>query len=151
MRPRTYGVAMGNRWSPISPQARVAPEATPGHRKRGSMRTLARCQPALDHPGCSDRAPAVAPMRACNALPQPLRWFMGRWARQLNATLAVELVDQRRRTLHWHPEITTISGIAVDGLHPDSGGYSVWADGLSQHILATQARSIASFELGTAA
>jgi lysophospholipase L1-like esterase len=87
---------------------------------------------------------AVPPMHACNALPQPLRWFMGRWARQMNATLAVQLVDQRRRTLHWHPETTTISGLAVDGFHPNSEGYSVRADGLSQHILATQARSIAS-------
>jgi lysophospholipase L1-like esterase len=84
---------------------------------------------------------AVPPMHACKALPQPLRWFMGRWARQMNATLAVQLVDQRRRTLHWHPETTTVSGMAADGLHPNSEGYSVWADGLSQHILATQARS----------
>ena len=84
---------------------------------------------------------AVPPMHACKALPQPLRWFMGRWARQMNAALAVHLVDQRRRTLHWHPETTTVSGMAVDGLHPNSEGYSVWADGLSQHILATEARS----------
>ena len=27
---------------------------------------------------------AVPPMHACLALPQPLRWFMGRWARQMN-------------------------------------------------------------------
>jgi lysophospholipase L1-like esterase len=84
---------------------------------------------------------AVPPMHACNALPQPLRWFMGRWARQMNASLAIQLVDQSQRTLHWHPESTTISGMAVDGLHPNSEGYSVWADSLSQHILATQARS----------
>lgn len=86
---------------------------------------------------------AVPPMHACNALPQPLRWFMGRWARQMNATLAVQLVDQRHRTLHWHPETTPVSGMAVDGFHPSSEGYSAWADGLSRHILATQARSLA--------
>jgi lysophospholipase L1-like esterase len=84
---------------------------------------------------------AVPPMHACNALPQPLRWFMGRWARQMNATLAVELGDQFARTLHSHPAATTISGMAVDGLHPNSEGYSAWADGLSQHILAIQAQS----------
>ncbi|MCM2338034.1 MAG: SGNH/GDSL hydrolase family protein [Lysobacter sp.] len=94
---------------------------------------------------------AVPPMHSCSALPQPLRWFMGRWARQMNANLAVQLVDQRRRTLHWHPETTTSSGMAVDGFHPNSEGYSVWADGLSRHILATQARSIAPCQLGTAA
>ena len=84
---------------------------------------------------------AVPPMHACKALPQPLRWFMGRWAGQMNATLAVQLVDQHWRTLYWHPGTTTISGMALDGLHPNSEGYSVWADGLSQHILAAQARS----------
>ena len=84
---------------------------------------------------------AVPPMHACKALPQPLRWFMGRWAGQMNATLAVQLVDQHWRTLYWHPGTTTISGMALDGLHPNSEGYSVWADGPSQHILAAQARS----------
>jgi lysophospholipase L1-like esterase len=84
---------------------------------------------------------AVPPMHACNALPQPLRWFMGRWARQMNATLAAELVDQYQRTLHSHPETTTTSGMAVDGLHPNSEGYAEWAHGLSQHILATHSQS----------
>ena len=84
---------------------------------------------------------AVPPMHACKALPQPLRWFMGRWAGQMNATLATQLVDQHWRTLHRHPETTTVTGMAPDGLHPNSEGYSVWADGLSQHILAAQARS----------
>jgi lysophospholipase L1-like esterase len=82
---------------------------------------------------------AVPPMHACRALPQPLRWFMGRWARQMNATLAGQLVDQCRRTLHWHPETTTSAGMAMDGMHPSPDGYAVWAEGLSQHILATQA------------
>jgi lysophospholipase L1-like esterase len=83
---------------------------------------------------------AVPPMHACSALPQPLRWFMGRWARQMNATLAGQLVDQHRRTLHWHPESTTSAGMALDGMHPNSQGYSVWAEGLSRHILASQAQ-----------
>ena len=81
---------------------------------------------------------AVPPMHACKALPQPLRWIMGRWARQMNTTLQGQLVDQVRRTLHWHPESTTSAGMAEDGLHPNHAGYSVWADGLSQHILAAQ-------------
>jgi lysophospholipase L1-like esterase len=84
---------------------------------------------------------AVPPLHACRALPNPLRWFMGRWARQMNATLADQLVDQYRRTLHWHPETTTSAGMAVDGMHPSSAGYSVWADGLSRHILAAQAQT----------
>lgn len=87
---------------------------------------------------------AVPPMHACAALPQPLRWFMGRWARQMNATLAVQIADQHRRTLHWHPEATTASGMASDGMHPNSEGYTAWADGLSRHILAVQARPVAA-------
>ncbi len=82
---------------------------------------------------------AVPPMHACKALPQPLRWFMGRWARQMNATLAGQIADQHSRSLHWHPESTTSAGLAMDGMHPSAAGYAVWADGLSQHILAAQA------------
>jgi lysophospholipase L1-like esterase len=90
---------------------------------------------------------AVPPMHACMALPQPLRWFMGRWAQQMNTTLAGhlvgQLVDPRRhtlRTLHRHPASTTSAGMAVDGMHPSHEGYAVWADGLSRHILAAQAQ-----------
>ena len=75
-------------------------------------------------------------MHACKALPQALRWFMGRWARQMNLTLERQLADQPRRSLHWHPESTTSIGMAADGIHPSATGYSVWADGLSRHILA---------------
>ncbi len=82
---------------------------------------------------------AVPPLHACLALPQPLRWFMGRWARQMNTTLAAQLLDQHRRTLHWHPESTTRTGLAADGMHPSAEGYGEWADGLSRHILDRQA------------
>lgn len=82
---------------------------------------------------------AVPPMHACKALPQPLRWFMGRWARQMNTNLESQLANQHRRTLHWHPASTTSAGMAADGIHPSAMGYSVWADGLSRHILAALA------------
>jgi lysophospholipase L1-like esterase len=79
---------------------------------------------------------AVPPMHACMALPQPLRWFMGRWAREMNRLLFGLLPDQCERTMHWHPETTTTTGLAADGIHPSSHGYAQWADGLSQLILA---------------
>lgn len=82
---------------------------------------------------------AVPPMHACPALPQPLRWFMGRWARQMNETLAAMLPVQRVRIMHWHPETTTTLGMAVDGIHPSASGYAVWAEDLSPHILASVA------------
>ena len=80
---------------------------------------------------------AVPPMHNCQALPQPLRWFMGRWAREMNRLLSGRLYGQHRRTMHWHPQSTTSHGMAVDGIHPSPQGYSRWADELSQHILAT--------------
>ena len=79
---------------------------------------------------------AVPPMHACLALPQPLRWFMGRWARRMNLSLALLLVDQAGRIMHWHPETTTTAGMATDGIHPSPEGYAAWADDLSLRILA---------------
>lgn len=79
---------------------------------------------------------AVPPMHACLALPQPLRWFMGRWAQQMNQALAGMLPAHAGRIMHWHPETTTTRGMAVDGIHPSSEGYAAWAEALSPHILA---------------
>jgi lysophospholipase L1-like esterase len=79
---------------------------------------------------------AVPPMHSCMALPQPLRWFMGRWALEMNSLLSKLLTGQEGRTMHWHPKSTTLTGMAVDGIHPSSQGYAEWADGLSQRILA---------------
>jgi lysophospholipase L1-like esterase len=81
---------------------------------------------------------AVPPMHACLALPQPLRWFMGRWAQQMNLSLAALLIEKVGRSMHWHPSTTTTAGMAADGFHPSPEGYAVWAEGLSQHILAAQ-------------
>ena len=84
---------------------------------------------------------AVPPMHACLALPQPLRWFMGHWARQMNRSLAQVLDEQVGRTMHWHPQTTTTTGMAADGIHPSSAGYAVWADSLSRCILASRGPS----------
>ena len=81
---------------------------------------------------------AVPPMHACLALPQPLRWFMGRWARQMNETLAGMLPGQSSRIMHWHPEATTTLGMAMDGIHPSSTGYANWTEGLSPHLTTVQ-------------
>lgn len=79
---------------------------------------------------------AVPPMHICMALPQPLRWFMGRWAIEMNQRLSELLLGQVKRTMHWHPAATTTSGLAMDGIHPSSLGYAMWADSLYQHIQA---------------
>jgi lysophospholipase L1-like esterase len=80
---------------------------------------------------------AVPPMHACMALPQPLRWFMGRWALEMNVLLSSLLLGQGKRAMHWHPQTSTSTGMASDGFHLSSHGYAQWADGLSQLILAT--------------
>jgi lysophospholipase L1-like esterase len=49
------------------------------------------------------------------------------------------LFGQKKRTMHWHPETTTIMGMAADGIHPSSLGYAQWAEGLSQLILVQNA------------
>lgn len=82
---------------------------------------------------------AVPPMHACLALPQPLRWFMGHWAKQMNLSLAALLIKQVGRSMHWHPTTATTAGMAADGIHPSPEGYAAWAEGLSQHILTAQA------------
>jgi lysophospholipase L1-like esterase len=69
------------------------------------------------------------------ALPQPLRWFLGRWALEMNVLLSGLLSGQEMRTMHWHPEATTSHGMAADGIHPSALGYAQWADGLCQLIL----------------
>jgi lysophospholipase L1-like esterase len=94
---------------------------------------------------------AVPPMHSCVALPQPLRWFMGRWALEMNTLLSALLSGQSVRTMHWHPETTTSHGLAVDGFHPSPNGYAQWADELSQRILASDWHDLAERAQGLAA
>lgn len=77
----------------------------------------------------------VPPMHSCQALPQPLRWFMGLWAGEMNRLLAQLFATAVHRTLLRHPESTTTSGMSVDGIHPSARGYQVWAECLSRHIV----------------
>lgn len=80
---------------------------------------------------------AVPPMHAFTALPQPLRWFFGRWAREFNRLLEELLSGQTQRTLHSPFLGESPNGLAADGFHPGPLGYSIWAEGLSQFILST--------------
>lgn len=79
---------------------------------------------------------ALPPMHGFTALPQPLRWFMGRWALEMNRRLATSLAGQARRVLHSPFLGAAAHGLAADGFHPGPLGYSLWAQGLSQLILA---------------
>ena len=87
---------------------------------------------------------AVPPLHACQALPQPLRWFMGLWAQQMNQALSSRLHPQRSRSMHWHPEQMMESGMAADRIHPNAKGYAAWAGTLLPHILAHSAPGAAA-------
>jgi len=78
---------------------------------------------------------AVPPMHSCQALPQPLRWFMGLWAGEMNRLLSKLCAAAVHRTMLRHPDSTTTSGMSVDGIHPSALGYQVWAECLGRHIV----------------
>ena len=63
---------------------------------------------------------SMPPMHGFKALPQPLRWFMGRWAHEMNQQLASVVSDC----------------LATDGFHPGPKGYAVWAEAFTAQILA---------------
>lgn len=79
---------------------------------------------------------AVPPMHAFTALPQPLRWFFGRWAREFNLRLTDSLSGNAQRTVHAPFMQDTPNGLASDDFHPGPIGYAVWAESLSQLILS---------------
>ena len=90
---------------------------------------------------------ALPPMHGFTALPHPLRWFLGRWAMEMNRKLAASLSNQTGRTLHLPFQGAGAHGLAADGFHPGPIGYAMWAQGLSQLILASPTVSAQSASL----
>jgi lysophospholipase L1-like esterase len=83
---------------------------------------------------------AIPPMHGFTALPQPLRWFMGRWATEMNRRLDVRLSGKTERIQHWPFREAATEGLAADGFHPGPVGYDIWAEGLSKVILLHSCR-----------
>jgi lysophospholipase L1-like esterase len=83
---------------------------------------------------------AVPPMHVFSALPQPLRWFMGRWAQAFNAQLRAALHQHPWRVHHMLPaqEREAVAGesLASDGFHPGPHAYAQWGQALAQQVLA---------------
>ena len=69
------------------------------------------------------------------ALPQPLRWFLGRRARRLDQALAQW--TQTVAGAQWValPALPD-SAIAADGFHPGLEAYPAWAEALVEAVLA---------------
>ena len=78
---------------------------------------------------------AVPPMERFTALPQPLRWFMGSWAHEMNRLLQRSLNDSQNRLLHFPFLERLPGGLASDGFHPGPLAYTVWGQGLSREIV----------------
>ena len=78
---------------------------------------------------------AVPPMHGFTALPQPLRWFMGRWALEMNLRLSKSIGDEDRRFFQWPIPDDVSVGLATDGFHPGPLGYEAWAQGLHDLIV----------------
>ncbi|RUO18367.1 SGNH/GDSL hydrolase family protein [Aliidiomarina haloalkalitolerans] len=76
----------------------------------------------------------VPPMHLFPALPQPLRWYLGRQARRLSYELervasAHERVSLVRINFPLAPNV-----IASDGFHPGPAGYPLWAQAIVRQL-----------------
>ncbi len=69
----------------------------------------------------------IPPMHRFPALPQPLRWFLGRRARRLDQALAQWVTHAPGA--HWVqlPDLP-LEAIAADGFHPGVQAYQAWAE-----------------------
>lgn len=72
----------------------------------------------------------VPPMHAFPALPQPLRWFLGRQARLFNRALCRQVADEPDCRFVAPDFPLTASYIAQDGFHPNEKAYALWAEQL---------------------
>lgn len=69
----------------------------------------------------------LPPMHEFPAVPQPLRWYLGRYARGLDASLEGWVAPQahlRFCSLQW---AAGKDSIATDGFHPGPAGYARWS------------------------
>ena len=76
----------------------------------------------------------LPPMGAFPALPNPLRWYLGRRAKLFNHILRQELIHSDKIKLLIKEGIPDTSGMASDGFHPGPPFYREWADNLA-HVI----------------
>lgn len=80
---------------------------------------------------------SLPPMHLFPALPNPLRWWLGRRAARLNQLLSDYCNLQSDCTFVPIPYPTDLSFMASDGFHPGPSAYALWADVLHRAIVAT--------------
>lgn len=70
---------------------------------------------------------AIPPMHLFPALPEPLRWWLGTRARQLNDILRCVVKEDERCRIIQVPYQGSADEIAKDGFHPGPKAYRAWA------------------------
>lgn len=76
----------------------------------------------------------VPPMHLFPALPQPLRWYLGKKARLMSAALQAEIAQDPSVLFNPLDFATDTELMASDGFHPGPAAYSVWAKTLRELI-----------------
>ncbi len=74
------------------------------------------------------------PVAAFPALPQPLRWYLGRRSRELDADLERDVRGEADVTYLSLDFVSDMSLMAVDGFHPGPEIYRSWADAAARVI-----------------
>jgi lysophospholipase L1-like esterase len=76
----------------------------------------------------------LPPLHLTPAIPQPLRWYLGRYAYMLDEGLRRWIAPQRNVayvSLQW---ASNSKDMAADGYHPGENQYRVWADLIAERI-----------------
>lgn len=80
----------------------------------------------------------LPPMHAFPALPQPLRWFLGRRARRFDAVLRADVAAEPSVCFFAFQFDGNTSVIAADGFHPGPDVYREWGAGVARILKAEQ-------------
>ena len=77
---------------------------------------------------------SVPPMEMFPALPQPLRWYLGRKSKAFNIALSAQ-VEKFTELQFLNTHFPNVDGyIAKDGFHPSGLAYGLWSDQLVEEI-----------------
>lgn len=83
---------------------------------------------------------AVPAMHQFPALPFPLRYFLGKTAKQMNRQLQAQYANQKNSTVLTMQLPIKKHFMADDGFHPSPIGYTLWAEQVAKLILQYQAQ-----------
>jgi len=86
-------------------------------------------------------ATGIPPMDRFPALPQPLRWYLGARARELNRALAAALPDGKGAEYLVPDGELESAQMASDGFHPGPAVYDAWGAAAARRIAAVFAQA----------